>query len=107
MNRSPEQFHGSEQLSAHHPEKAAKKEVALSSEIEKVCSERRKTLAGIERWLRVKTRERVREKLEKEKKLLMELYQRDRKARAVAQEKVYILNRAYFQQKSLDINIFE
>lgn len=107
MNRSSEQLHNGEHLGVAHPESALKKEVALSPELANICASRGETFVQIERWLKVKTRERLREKLERERKILMELYQRDRKAKAVAQQTTHVLNRAYFRQKSLDISIFE
>lgn len=105
--RTPERFQSHEYMSAPQPEKKSNQEKLLSLEFEKIISSRAETLRQIERWLKVKTRELLKDKIAKEKQSFLDLYQRDRKARAVAQATTHILNRTYFKQKSLDVSIFE
>ncbi len=83
-------------------------ELAFSrKEIDAALAQRATQLAGVERFLRVRTREFLRAKIEHEKFLLLSLIEREKQARAAAKKALHVLNRTYFTQKPLDMSIFE
>ncbi len=63
---------------------------------------RSQMLATVERYITVKMRQALREKLEQEKDSLLEVIAQYDKAKATAKKAVQILNKAFFEQRPLD-----
>ncbi len=108
-------LHSNEKEKINSPEKAKARAAAdersesglTLAQVERTVKERAAMLQSVERFLRVSTRTELREKLEREQKLLLALVEREKEMRAHAKKMIHILNKAYFIQKPLDISIFE
>jgi hypothetical protein len=103
----PERLKMSEQKAVQSPSSVFAYESQITPEIiEQVCDLRKKMFENFERYVPVRFRENVKEKLAKEKELLISISTRQRELRAKAQKAVHILNKSYFKQKKFDVSFF-
>lgn len=86
---------------------AAPESLPSPATIEALFADRQTMFASFERYVPVRMREQIREKIAREKKTLSELVERQRALRARAQKAIHVLHKSYFKQKKLDISSFE
>jgi hypothetical protein len=81
---------------------------ALTPEaVEALSKEQLERFRGIERYLRVRQREAVKAKLEREKQLLLTMIESEERIKAAQATTALILNKAYFRHKTIDISLLE
>jgi hypothetical protein len=74
--------------------------------IERLMADRTAMLSSVERLLTVRSRERLGQKLDQERKKLFELADFEKRTCLAAKKMIQVLNRTYFSQKPLDPELF-
>lgn len=105
--RENEKLQSAEILRRNGPENGRGETSLTAADVEKVFRERTEMFVSIERYVKVSLREALREKIEKEKKLLLELLEGQKRAAEMRERTLQMLNPAYFTQKSLNISMFD
>jgi hypothetical protein len=82
-------------------------ETLASSVVEAVVAQRASMLNSVERYITVRFRQVLREKLEQEKNILLDIVSAQGKVRAAAKKVSHILHRGFFEQRPLDISLLD
>ncbi|MDO8602111.1 MAG: hypothetical protein Q7R62_03245 [bacterium] len=75
--------------------------------VEQISTQRSQMFNSVERYITVRLQKILREKIESEIKILLNLVSEQDRARATAKKTVYTLNKAFFEQCPLDFSSFE
>ena len=85
----------------------ASSDVLAPAQVEAVFTRRVGMLGSVERYITVKLRQVLREKIEFEKKLLLDIVAAQDRTQAVAKKAVHVLSKAFFERQPLDNSLFE
>lgn len=107
MTNENEKLKSAEILSFSKGDSARGENSLTVTDVEKVFKERTEMFASVERYVKVSLREVLRQKIEKEKKTLLEMIEGRKHVRYIRQKMAQGLNPSFFAQKSLSISMFD
>lgn len=79
----------------------------MTEQVKKTIDRQQQMFASVERYLPVRLREHLKEKITREQEALAALTSRAETAKRLAENDMHLLPRTFFIQKSIDTHIYE
>jgi hypothetical protein len=85
----------------------ASEPTVTSAQVDQVVTQRLTMFGTVERYITVRLRQQLKEKIEFERKALLDIVSRQDAVQRAAKKAIHILNRAFFEQRPLDTSLLE
>lgn len=107
MNRNPEIPRPLEHGASRPAKDGDQRATITTAQVEQIVAQRLTMFGKIERYITVRLRQQLKEKMELERAALLAIVNRRAGADRAAKKSTHILSRAFFEFRPLDISLFE